>query len=227
MLQHGVDVYSAIEIADNAGRTPLFEAVENLSEESNESGIEIIRILTRSKELNGYGANPNVINYNGQTPLFSATRQGQLEAVKALIEASGDPDLNNGEMVKPEDDEEDEEFESQQERYFMEAFKNCMTPLHVASVLGYDDIALYLVLECCADPNIQSKTKGLTALHLSVLSNKPEMLIELLTKTQADPMLEDTQGRTLLDMVYQFIPSYVETFQNILENLSVQRIKCQ
>lgn len=65
MLQHGVDVYSAIEIADNAGRTPLFEAVENLNDENREAGIEIIRILTRNKELNGYGANPNVINYNG------------------------------------------------------------------------------------------------------------------------------------------------------------------
>jgi hypothetical protein len=32
MLSLGVDVYSAIEIADNAGRTPLFEAVENMSE---------------------------------------------------------------------------------------------------------------------------------------------------------------------------------------------------
>lgn len=84
----------------------------------------------------------------------------------------------------------------------MEAFKNCMTPLHVASVLGYDDIALHLVLEGGADPNIKSKTKGLTALHISVLANKPEMLIELLTKTHADPMIEDTQGRTLLDMVY-------------------------
>jgi hypothetical protein len=30
MLSLGVDVYSAIEIADNAGRTPLFEAVENM-----------------------------------------------------------------------------------------------------------------------------------------------------------------------------------------------------
>jgi ankyrin repeat protein len=28
MLKAGVDVYSAVEIADNAGRTPLFEAVE-------------------------------------------------------------------------------------------------------------------------------------------------------------------------------------------------------
>lgn len=50
MLQHGVDVYSAIEIADNAGRTPLFEAVENLNDENSESGNDIIRILTRSKE---------------------------------------------------------------------------------------------------------------------------------------------------------------------------------
>jgi len=57
-------------------------------------------------------------------------------------------------MVKPEDDEEDEEYDSLQEKYFMEAFKNCMTPLHVASVLGYDDIAILLVLEYEADPNI-------------------------------------------------------------------------
>jgi hypothetical protein len=57
-------------------------------------------------------------------------------------------------MVKPEDDEEDEEYDTLQEKYFMEAFKNCMTPLHVASVLGYDDIAILLVLEYEADPNI-------------------------------------------------------------------------
>jgi hypothetical protein len=31
MLALGIDIYSAIEIADNAGRTPLFEAVENLN----------------------------------------------------------------------------------------------------------------------------------------------------------------------------------------------------
>ena len=32
LLRLGVDVYSAIEIPDNAGRTPLFEVVENLNE---------------------------------------------------------------------------------------------------------------------------------------------------------------------------------------------------
>jgi ankyrin repeat protein len=40
MLEHGVDVYSAIEIADNAGRTPLFEAVEMEEEEANQFGIK-------------------------------------------------------------------------------------------------------------------------------------------------------------------------------------------
>lgn len=64
----------------------------------------------------------------------------------------------------------------------MEAFMNCMTPLHVAATLGYDDMALYLV-GAGADVNKQSSYKKYSPLHMAVLSNKPEMLIELLTKT--------------------------------------------
>jgi ankyrin repeat protein len=145
--------------------------------------------------------------------MFSAAREGNFGAVKTLLEAGGNPNLNNGELVKPEEDSapvEDDE-ESIQERYFMEAFKNSMTPLHVASVLGYEEIALYLV-ENGADVNLKSKLLGYTAMHLAVLANKPELLMELLTKTAADPMVEDNSGRTLLDMVYHFIPSYVEPF---------------
>lgn len=85
--------------------------------------------MTNKKSENGFGANPNVVNYSGQTPLFSAARQGSIEAVKVLIEAGADPDLNNGEVVKPEEDQEEEECESIEEKYFLEAFKNCMTPL--------------------------------------------------------------------------------------------------
>lgn len=33
LIEHGVDVYSAIEIADNAGRTPIFEAIDNNASE--------------------------------------------------------------------------------------------------------------------------------------------------------------------------------------------------
>jgi len=101
---------------------------------------------------------------------------------------------------------------------------NCMTPLMVAATLGYDEIALYLI-EHGADVNLQSNCKKYTALHLAVLSNKPEMLIELLTKTSADPLIEDGQGRTLLDLIYAYNPNFVESFQVLLENLQVHRMK--
>lgn len=106
----------------------------------------------------------------------------------------------------------------------MEAFKNSMTPLQLAAVLGYDDIVEYLCLECAADPNLQTKTKGYASIHLCVLANRPEMIIDLLQKYGAFPMLEDRQGRTLLDLVYQYVPSYLETFQNILESMSVKTV---
>ena len=101
---------------------------------------------------------------------------------------------------------------------------NCMTPLQVAATLGYDEMALFLVSHG-ADVSLQTNFKRYTALHMAVLSNKPEMLIELLTKTQADPLLEDGQGRTLLDLIYAYNPSYVESFQALLENLTVHRMK--
>jgi ankyrin repeat protein len=86
-----------------------------------------------------------------------------------------------------------------------------MTPLQCAAVLGYDEIALYLV-EHNADVNFPSAKRKYTPLHLAVLANKPEMIIELLTKTNADPMVDDAEGQSLLDMVYKYIPSYVESF---------------
>ena len=95
---------------------------------------------------------------------------------------------------------------------------NTGAPLQVATVLGFDTIALYLA-DKGANVNLPTKTYRYTPLHLAVLANKPEMLIGLLTKTTADPMAEDSKGRTLLDMVYQYIPSYVDSFQLLLENL--------
>ncbi len=66
LLEHGVDVYSVIEVADNAGRTPIFEAVENmLDDKQGVSSIEVISILTKKKSANGFGAKVNVLNYQG------------------------------------------------------------------------------------------------------------------------------------------------------------------
>ena len=122
MLEHGVDVYSAIELADNAGRTPLFEAVEMELDENTEGNAtdtdtrteNVISILTKPKRRQdgGFGAKVNVLNYNGQSPLFSAVKGGNFAAVKTLIEMGATVDLNNGELVK-----EDEQAESSNEEY--------------------------------------------------------------------------------------------------------------
>ena len=209
MLEHGVDVYSAIELADNAGRTPLFEAVEMEEAASNQFGISpsqgnaeeenkienLIKILTKPKRRQdgGFGAKVNVLNYNGQSPLFSAVKSGNFAAIRTLVEMGASVDLNNGELVKEDEQAEatDEDYESVQEKCFMEAFMNCVTPLHVAATLGYDEIALYLITNG-AEVNYQSTLKRYTPLHMAVLSNKPEMLIELLTKSAADPLMEDS-----------------------------------
>jgi ankyrin repeat protein len=47
------------------------------------------------------------MNYNGQTPLFSAAREGNIEVVKALVEkCDARLDLTQGELYKDENDDE-------------------------------------------------------------------------------------------------------------------------
>jgi hypothetical protein len=70
-----------------------------------------------------------------------------------LIEAGAIADLHNGELVKAEEDGNDD-AESLDEKYFIEAFKNCMTPLQIAAVLGYEEIVLFLATESNADVNL-------------------------------------------------------------------------
>lgn len=100
----------------------------------------------------------------------------------------------------------------------MEAYKNATTPLHLACILGHDSILIYLI-DKQANPNLQTNMKGYTCLHLAVLSNKPEIIIELLTKTNANPNIPDYSGRTLIDMVELFIPDYLESISSLLETL--------
>lgn len=70
---------------------------------------------------------------------------------------------------------------------------------------------MHYLIDKGANPNLQTNTKGYTCLHLAVLSNKPEIIIELLTKTNASVQLPDYSGRTHIDMVEMFIPDYLES----------------
>ena len=65
--------------------------------------------------------------------------------MKYLIEEhKADVDLNSGELEK-DAYHEDENYESLEEKYFMEAYNNTMTPLQLAVVLGSDEIVNYLI----------------------------------------------------------------------------------
>jgi ankyrin repeat protein len=59
LLEHGVDVHSAIEIPDNAGRTPIYEAIDN------HETPEMLLMITKSRKLGGFEANVNISNYSG------------------------------------------------------------------------------------------------------------------------------------------------------------------
>ncbi len=104
LLTIGGDISSGIEIADNAGRSPIFEAIDNNVSE------ELLRLLIKKRQKKGaeggFGAKVNVLNYNGQTPLFSAVREGNVEHIKILIEeGEASADMNGGEMIKDDSDE--------------------------------------------------------------------------------------------------------------------------
>lgn len=141
----GSEIISTIEIADNAGRTPIFEAVEN-GVSPDLARLLLQKQLKKRQSEGGFGAKVNVINYNGQTPLFSAVREGNMDLVKVLIDYcdATQVDLTGGEMVK-DDAEDNDEFDSLEERNFMDAYKNSMTPLHIACILGYDEMAMFLI----------------------------------------------------------------------------------
>lgn len=86
------------------------------------------------------------MSYNGQTPLFSAVREGNIEVIRTLVDDCGAKvDLTEGELYKEENDDQNEQYTSLEEKFFMDAYKNCMTPLHIAAVLGYDEIMHYLI----------------------------------------------------------------------------------
>jgi ankyrin repeat protein len=93
LLGLGIDIYSVVEIADNAGRTPIFEAVEN------QDNTHLLLTLLKSKACGGFGASPNVFDYQGLSPLMIAVKQDSAEKVKALLECTETViDLTQGEV---------------------------------------------------------------------------------------------------------------------------------
>jgi ankyrin repeat protein len=104
-------------------------------------------------ELIKSGADVNVKNKYGVTPLFMASEKGLAEIVKLLLETKAD--VNTSDKT------------------------NGATPLLVASANGYIEIVKYL-LEAKADVNVVLKTEGANPLYMASQNGHTEVVKILL-----------------------------------------------
>ncbi len=127
------------------------------------------------------GANPNLENFMGMTPLFYAASEGKIESVNAL--------LNAGVL-------------------FDQASSSGFTPLMAAAQAdGHWELAAYL-LGAGADPDqqiqkvgkeVRPEFLGMTALMISVLVGDEELFFTILL-SGADPTIQRADGKMALDL---------------------------
>lgn len=163
----------------------------------------LIEVGLESKDINQR-------DLEGETPLHKASKMGNIEMIKFLVEqAGGSLNSRNNKDKKPQD-------------LFMEDFngselhwsvivhdidqilsllkegvspaqkdKLLRTPLHYAASLGHSEAALFLI-KAGAQVNGQDK-EGRTALHLASLSGNTA-LVQLLLDEKADKTIKDAKG---------------------------------
>ena len=165
--------------ADSAATAKL----KALSEMNNLNDTAAIRILTES------GADVNLTNQYGVTPLFIASREGHVGVVKLFIEAKADVNLTNTYGESPLF------IASRQGRVGIVkllikeradvniANQKGVTPLHIASDRGHAEI-VKMLLEAEADVNNAAKD-GFTPL-LFASENGHSEVVKMLLEAKAD-----------------------------------------
>ena len=142
-------------------RTPLIEATSGSEENQKESDVaEAISYLLEK------GANPNLADLIGRTPLHWAAFNGYFKIAKILIEGGANIRLVDKEYVQP---------------------------IHLASFVGKADIVT-LLLEKGADPNALYKYQR-APIHYAVRGQSPDVL-RVLSACKANVDLADEDGTT-------------------------------
>ena len=119
------------------------------------------------------GANPNIQDNNGNTPLHAAVHSNNKKIVRLLLTHGANPNIQD---------------------YFGD------TPLHiVVKEDGYRDEIVRLLLNHGANPNLQG-LYGWTPLHGALVNNKV-LVTELLLARGANPNIRDDHGRTYQDLL--------------------------
>ena len=139
--------------------------------------------------LLAHGADPNVSNNRGETPLDLASQYGRLQAVQMLIRA-------HPELLLP--------------------FKSDCTvnhsPLHLASRNGHKMVVEVLL---AAGVNVNLLTQSGTALHEAALCGK-DSVVRALLDNGADWDATDSEGRTALDLLEQFPPHVTKGIVSVI-----------
>ncbi|NOX52825.1 MAG: hypothetical protein GXP16_20170 [Gammaproteobacteria bacterium] len=140
---------------------------------------ELEKVLKKRKFLVFYAVGVNCKNPDGNTPLFIATKYGQLEAMRLLLHHSADVNLRN---------------------------QLDMTPLMLAAAMGRSDIVSLLLrndisLVTGVNPNLKM-TSGSTALYLAAEKGDEEIVNMLIEReAEIDAPIED--GSTALYIAAQ------------------------
>ena len=74
-------------------------------------------------------------------------------------------------------------------------------------MLGHQEVVEYLVHQCKANVNFQTYDTRYSVLHLCALADRAELILYLLAESKADPLLEDKNGQTVLDIAFKTMSS--------------------
>lgn len=181
LLEHGANVAQA----DQYGMTPLHYTVE-------------MRKPALLEALLARGADPNAQlssglpfrrgdyvgreAYNGASPLWLAARLGDLDMMRALLDAGADPELRSAYGVTP----------------LMVAAGLTQTDSRMVAIEKLLEAVTMLALDVGADIHAVDRG-GQTAVH-GAANVSGDALIRFLVDQGADPMVEDRRGRTPLDV---------------------------
>lgn len=207
LLDEGIDINHKNE--QNEGRAALHAASENNRE-------DVVRFLLEK------GANVNIQDSAGNTPLLYASRYGHEGIARILIDAGANVNQRNVEGRIPLHDACWNGYSRQLVKLLLDKGSNVnakdmngWSPLHMASGRDHDDIVRVL-LKRGADRDAQTKIgksglqHGDTALHMAVYRDYIPTVMELV-KAGSNTRIKNYEGKTPIDYANPAIKRFFET----------------